>query len=515
MNHVVINIPVESVITAQDRKRKSDSEKVKSLAHSILDIGLINPISIRPNYQLIAGLHRVDAYKLLGMLTIPAIVIDYESANDSETAELLAEIAEIDENLKRHNLTALQESIQHARRKVIYETLHPAAKRGALGGKGINADILTDNLSVRTDSYATDAATATGENERTVRRKNLIGERLEGFADQLEGTVIEDNQSDLLALSSLIKSNPEMASEVIDRLVADRDQREAESNQAVEDYENEQEEIDDELEQDDEATEETNDDLNDKTDDDDQVIVDLIPAKNSGCGRKYVKANKKQKKKTLPVKKTKVIKKSTPISVKGIVADIKKDERIKDIQQQADAIKEGNNGVPVGPFHVISIDPPWPYGTEYDPNGRRAANPYPEMSLEEIEALQLPAADDCVLWLWTTHKFMRHSFKLLDAWGFRDVAILTWAKDRMGLGTWLRSQSEFCIMAVKGKPPVNLTNQTTVINGPLREHSRKPDSFYDLVNSLCVGSKLDFFSREKREGWEQVGNTPELFEGKE
>ena len=70
-------------------------------------------------------------------------------------------------------------------------------------------------------------------------------------------------------------------------------------------------------------------------------------------------------------------------------------------------------------------------------------------------------------------------------------------------------------MAVKGKPPVNLTNQTTVINGPLREHSRKPDSFYDLVNRLCVGAKLDFFSREKRKGWEQVGNTPELFEGKE
>lgn len=188
------------------------------------------------------------------------------------------------------------------------------------------------------------------------------------------------------------------------------------------------------------------------------------------------------------------------------------EKRIADIEEQAEKIKQESPEIPVGPFHVISIDPPWPYGTEYDPNGRRAANPYPEMSLEEIKALQLPSADDCVLWLWTTHKFMRYSFELLDAWNFRDVAILTWVKDRMGLGSWLRSQSEFCIMAIKGNPPVRLTNQTTILQGPLREHSRKPDSFYDLVNSLCVGAKLDYFSREKRDGWEQVGNTPELFD---
>lgn len=190
----------------------------------------------------------------------------------------------------------------------------------------------------------------------------------------------------------------------------------------------------------------------------------------------------------------------------------KKQERVADIERQTSAIDESLPGIPVGPFHVISIDPPWPYGTQYDPDGRRAANPYPEMSLEQIKAIELPAADDCVLWLWTTHKFMRHSFELLDAWGFRDVAIVTWVKDRMGLGSWLRSQSEFCIMAVKGKPPITLTNQVTVIHGPLREHSRKPDSFYEMVNGLCVGAKLDYFSREKREGWAQVGNTPELFQ---
>ena len=60
-------------------------------------------------------------------------------------------------------------------------------------------------------------------------------------------------------------------------------------------------------------------------------------------------------------------------------------------------------------------------------------------------------------------------------------------------------------MAVKGKPIVNLTNQSTVIYGPLREHSRKPDEFYAMVDSLCIGRKLDYFAREKREGWEIFG----------
>ena len=131
------------------------------------------------------------------------------------------------------------------------------------------------------------------------------------------------------------------------------------------------------------------------------------------------------------------------------------------------------------------------------------------MSLEEIKAIKLPAAEDCILFLWTTHKFMRYSFEVLDKWGFREVAIITWVKDRIGLGSWLRSQSEFCIMAVKGSPKVTLTNQSTVVYGLMREHSRKPDEFYKMVESLCTGRKLDYFAREKREGWEVFGNDTE------
>jgi N6-adenosine-specific RNA methylase IME4 len=197
------------------------------------------------------------------------------------------------------------------------------------------------------------------------------------------------------------------------------------------------------------------------------------------------------------------------ISINAAYTKLKREEKkaefAKKIEEQRENIKAGLTA-PTGEYDVIVIDPPWPYGTEYDPDGRRAANPYPEMSLDEITNIKLPAAENCILFLWTTHKFMRHSFSLLDAWGFRDVSIITWVKDRMGLGQWLRSQSEFCIMAVKGKPIVDLKNQTTVVNGPLQKHSQKPDEFYDLVDSLCIGQKLDYFARETRQGWAVFGS---------
>jgi N6-adenosine-specific RNA methylase IME4 len=220
----------------------------------------------------------------------------------------------------------------------------------------------------------------------------------------------------------------------------------------------------------------------------------------------------KQAKKVLresPQKDIEAIEKGE-LTVNKAIGNLKKKARLADLQKQAEEISQLKNNFDKK-YHVIVLDPPWGYGTEYDPNGRRSANPYPEMSLEEIKNIDIPANNDCVLWLWTTHKFMRHSFDLLDAWGFEDKAILTWVKDRMGLGSWLRSQSEFFIMAVKGKPTINLTNQTTIINGKLREHSRKPDEFYEMVDSLCTGLKIDYFSREQREGWDTYGNDDEKF----
>jgi N6-adenosine-specific RNA methylase IME4 len=91
---------------------------------------------------------------------------------------------------------------------------------------------------------------------------------------------------------------------------------------------------------------------------------------------------------------------------------------------------------------------------------------------------------------------MRHGFEVLDAWGFRPKTILTWAKQHFGNGDWLRGQTEHCILAVRGKPIVTLTNQTTLLHAPKRAHSQKPVEFYDLVELLCPAPRYaDLFSR--------------------
>ena len=194
---------------------------------------------------------------------------------------------------------------------------------------------------------------------------------------------------------------------------------------------------------------------------------------------------------------------------------IKNERRAADLKAQQSAIDRGELELPPGVFEVIAIDPPWPYGTadSYDAEGFRGTCPYPEMSLTDLAGLEPPAADDCILWLWTTHRFIPDAFRLLDAWGFQHKNIVTWIKDRFGVGHWLRSNSEFCIMAVKGKPKLLRHDQDTVIYGPMREHSRKPDEFYEMVESLCVGRRLDYFSREPRPGWAQFGSEPKKFAG--
>jgi N6-adenosine-specific RNA methylase IME4 len=69
--------------------------------------------------------------------------------------------------------------------------------------------------------------------------------------------------------------------------------------------------------------------------------------------------------------------------------------------------------------------------------------------------------------------------------GFTQKTILTWAKDKMGVGDWLRGKTEHCLLAVRGKPIVELKNQTTLMEGAVRKHSQKPTEFYDVVEALC------------------------------
>jgi len=208
--------------------------------------------------------------------------------------------------------------------------------------------------------------------------------------------------------------------------------------------------------------------------------------------------------------KTKEKLRSGEVTINNVYQEIKKEEKIKErntlIEKQKKDILENKVPELQGLYDVISVDPPWNYGRVYDPENSRVANPYPEMTIDEILKLDLPFADNSILFLWTTHKFLPDAFNIVTQWGFDYKATLVWNKEKMGMGDWFRMQCEFCLFAIKGKPFWSNTTERDIINESRRQHSRKPETFYSMVDKICVGRKLEYFSREKRDGWDIFGN---------
>ena len=221
----------------------------------------------------------------------------------------------------------------------------------------------------------------------------------------------------------------------------------------------------------------------------------------AGVSHDTVAKVKKINKKARPELKKKL--QAGEVSINEAYKAIRAEEKA---EQKQIAIEQINTlSEPNGSYHVLVVDPPWAYEKRAEDTSHRGRCAYPTMSIEEICEINIPAEDNAILWLWTTNAFMHEAHHVINAWGFTPKTILTWVKDRMGVGDWLRGQTEHCILAVKGKPIIDLTNQTTVLNAPLREHSRKPDEFYKMVETLCPGKKIDIFSREPRSGWDQWG----------
>jgi N6-adenosine-specific RNA methylase IME4 len=176
-------------------------------------------------------------------------------------------------------------------------------------------------------------------------------------------------------------------------------------------------------------------------------------------------------------------------------------KRLK-VMRQAEAIRAAPPPLPGrGPYRVIVADPPWAYEIDGTGNANwehRATKSYITMPIEQMCAMDISSIthEDCILWLWTTNAHMRNAFAVVDAWGFTQKTILTWAKDKMGHGDWLRGKTEHCLMAVRGKPIVELTNQTTLLEGKRRANSQKPVEFYDFVERLCPSPRYAYlFSR--------------------
>ena len=175
-------------------RREASPGSVRELADSIAEIGLLNPITVDQGHTLIAGLHRLEAAKLLGWTEIECVISGLEG--------LRAELAEIDENFVRSDLTPLEFGELLLRRKELYEALHPEAKNG---GDRSSAESRTSKCrSAPVSSFAQDTAEKLGVGRRTVERQVQIAKRLTPETKGIiRSSAVSVTRKEALALSRL------------------------------------------------------------------------------------------------------------------------------------------------------------------------------------------------------------------------------------------------------------------------------------------------------------------------
>lgn len=172
-----------------------------------------------------------------------------------------------------------------------------------------------------------------------------------------------------------------------------------------------------------------------------------------------------------------------------------------------------------GQFGTILADPPWQFQNrtgKMAPEHKRLAR-YATLSLDDIKAIPVSsvAAQSSHLYLWVPNALLAEGLAVLQAWGFTYKSNIVWHKirkdggpDGRGVGFYFRNVTELVLFGVRGSMRTLAPGrrQVNFLATQKREHSRKPDEFYDIVESCSPGPYLELFARHRREGWENWGN---------
>ena len=182
-------------------------------------------------------------------------------------------------------------------------------------------------------------------------------------------------------------------------------------------------------------------------------------------------------------------------------------------------------------YQIIYADPPWKYNSRANHKTRfrgGACGHYDLMSMDEIKKLPIQdlANNNCALFMWVTFPYLEEQIKLFKHWGFRYRTVgFNWIKTNkrqnleqysylptepdpfFGVGYYTKSNSELCLLGIKGQLEVLDNSISSIVIAQRREHSRKPDEIRDKIIRLFGDlSRIELFAREKTEGWDVWGN---------
>lgn len=170
-------------------------------------------------------------------------------------------------------------------------------------------------------------------------------------------------------------------------------------------------------------------------------------------------------------------------------------------------------------YGTILADPPWQFTNrtgKMAPEHKRL-NRYNTLPVKDIKELpvQLVAAENAHLYLWVPNALLPEGIEVLKAWGFEYKTNIIWHKirkdggpDGRGVGFYFRNTTEIILFGIRGRLRTLSAgrSQVNIIKSQKREHSRKPDELYDIIERCSPGPYLELFARGKKDGWDQWGN---------
>ena len=170
-------------------------------------------------------------------------------------------------------------------------------------------------------------------------------------------------------------------------------------------------------------------------------------------------------------------------------------------------------------FRTVLADPPWQFRNrtgKMAPEHRRLHR-YPTMTIDEICALPVAEtlAEQAHLYLWVPNALMGWGLRVMETWGFTYKTNIVWYKirkdggpDGRGVGFYFRNVTELLLFGTKGQYRTLAPGRSMVnlVATRKREHSRKPDEVYDVIEQCSRGPFLELFARHHREGWMQLWN---------